>query len=382
MAYLPNIEITSGIRLEQEVVWLRFEYNDILRQAVKAIQGVSYDSKEKEWYLLKKDFNLNRCFELLKGVAYLDYSALKHHISSQEAKTAEGDYEKPNYEHRKSTLLPKGYLEKLEQKRYSQITIDTYSVYIKDFVFYFKGKTLETLTKSQINTYILDLCKRYNISVSQQNQRINAIKFYYEKVLGRQRELYDLDRPKKAHTLPKVLSQEQVKRLIENANNLKHKCIIALLYSTGIRRGELLNLKLSDIDSDRMQIRIESAKGNKDRVTILSQRMLQLLREYYLNNKPQYWLFEGPRRGHQYTASSVRQSLLSIAQRAKINRTVTPHMLRHSFATHLLEKGVDVRYIQSLLGHDSLKTTEIYTHVSNRDIKNINNPLDEILDSV
>lgn len=380
MAYLPKITISKGLLNEREVIWLRFDYNEALRQATKVIQGAHYDTKEKDWYFFKKDFNLNHCFQAFKGIAYLDYTALK------QAKTAEPTTTpttKPvqDYSYRNTTLLPKGYHDMLIQKRYSEQTIRTYSAYMKDFVHHFKGKVLETLTTNDINRYIISLQEEYNISASQQNQRINAVKFYYEKVLKRDKTFYELERPRKKNPLPKVLSKQEVKRIIDSCTNIKHKCIISLLYSTGIRRGELLNLKIEDVNSDRMQIRIEGAKGNKDRLTTLSKNMLPLLREYYLAYKPQYWLFESQEKGKQYSEASIRQLLNKAVNKAGINKRVTPHMLRHSFATHLLEQGINLRNIQSLLGHSSIKTTEIYTHISTNDMTNIINPLDQIFDS-
>lgn len=172
-----------------------------------------------------------------------------------------------------------------------------------------------------------------------------------------------------------MLSKEEVLAIIRHTNNIKHQCIVSLLYSAGLRRGELLNLKLTDVDSERMLIRVENGKGGKDRYTLLSKMLLQDLRQYYRIWKPKEYLFEG-QSGGKYSGRSVGQLLAQAAQRAGIRKRVTPHMLRHSFATHLLENGTDLRYIQSLLGHSSSKTTEIYTHVAVNSFKSIKNPLD------
>jgi len=269
------------------------------------------------------------------------------------------------------------YRNMLIQKRYSQNTQDIYCSYFKDFCIYFKNNEIKNISTEQINTYILSLIKSKNISISQQNQRINAIKFYYEKVLGKEKEYYELHRPKKEHKLPKVLSKNEIKRIFTVTTNLKHKCILMLIYSAGLRRSELLNLLLSDIDSERMVIRINSAKGKKDRISLLSENLLNLLRQYYKEYRPERYLFEG-QKGGKYSASSVGNILKKSARKAGIIKVVTPHMLRHSFATHLLEQGTDLRYIQELLGHESSKTTEIYTHVSKKAIDKIKNPIDEM----
>ncbi|MEA3295667.1 MAG: site-specific tyrosine recombinase/integron integrase [Patescibacteria group bacterium] len=283
---------------------------------------------------------------------------------------------KTKYKYRKDTLLPNGYLEKLEQKRYSNNTINTYTAYLKDFIYEFKNQNIASLSKSSINTYILKLVKQDNISASQQNQRINSIKFYYEKVLGREKQYYEIHRPRKEYKLPKVLSKNEVKEILNSSNNIKHHCILILIYSAGLRRSELINLKVSDIDSERMVVSINGAKGKKDRVSLLSRNTLNLLRKYYKEFKPEMYLFEGMK-GGKYSPTSVAKVLKNAAKKAGIHKNVTPHMLRHSFATHLLEQGTDLRYIQELLGHSSSKTTEIYTHVSKKAIDKINNPVDD-----
>jgi len=186
---------------------------------------------------------------------------------------------------------------------------------------------------------------------------------------------YELERPRKKKTLPIVLSKDEVKRMISTTKNLKHKCIISTLYSAGLRRSELLNLELGDIDSERMVIHIKDAKGNKDRYTLLSATLLEDLRVYFKQYRPKKYLFEGVG-GIPYSTSSVSTIVKRAAKKVKIAKTVTPHTLRHSFATHLLESGTDLRYIQLLLGHNSTKTTEIYTHVSTTNFNSIKNPLD------
>lgn len=273
----------------------------------------------------------------------------------------------------------KKYKNLLIQKRYSKNTIKTYCGYFQEFYSYFKDENLEKVTRENINNYILNLIKSKNISISQQNQRINAIKFYYEKVLNGQKLFYNLHRPKKVHKLPKVLSKNEVKEILDSSTNIKHKSILMLIYSAGLRRSELLNLRISDIDSERMVINIRGAKGNKDRISLLSTNMLCLLRKYYKEYKPKIFLFEGLK-GNRYSPSSVSNILKNAVLKAGINKKVTPHMLRHSFATHLPEQGTDLRYIQELLGHKSSKTTELYTHVSKRAIDKIKNPIDEFFD--
>lgn len=277
-----------------------------------------------------------------------------------------------------SAQLPQAYLDLLQRKRYSPSTIKTYSCYFIHFLNSFSGQDPKTITRAEINTYLLALIKAGNISASQQNQRINAIKFYYEKVLGRKKAYYNITRPKKEKKLPLVLSQSEVQQILATCTNLKHKCILMTLYSGGLRRSELLHLKIADIDSKRMLIRISNSKGNKDRYTLLSRTLLNLLRVYYLAYRPKCWLFEGPK-GKQYSATSIENIFRKAIKQTHINKHATPHTLRHSFATHLLEQGINLRYIQELLGHSSSKTTEIYTRVSKQKLSQIKNPLDILM---
>ena len=197
---------------------------------------------------------------------------------------------------------------------------------------------------------------------------INSIKFYYEVVLEMPNRFYSIERPRKQESLPKVISLEEVQAIIKNTNNIKHKCIVSLLYSAGLRRSELLNLKLEDIDSKRMVINVKHGKGNKDRQTILSESVLKDLRQYYIAWKPKVYLFEGKPK-QQYSPSSILQIIKKAAKKANIKKNITPHMLRHSFATHLMQNGIDIRKIQELLGHTSLNTTQGYLNLSDEFLK-------------
>ena len=269
------------------------------------------------------------------------------------------------------------YLDLLTRKRYSEHTIKTYGCYFKDFIRYFSDRDPKSITSTQIKQYLLDLIRERNISTSQQNQRINAIKFYYEKVLGRRKTHYHIERPRKVKKLPVVLSKDEIKELLNKTTNLKHKCILMTLYSGGLRRSELIKLEITDIDSDRMLIRIRNSKGGKDRHTLLSRQLLNLLREYYRIYHPSRWLFEGPG-GKPYSATSIENIFRRALKKSAIQKRATPHTLRHSFATHLLEQGINLRYIQELLGHANITTTEIYTRVSTHKLSEIKNPLDNL----
>ena len=211
------------------------------------------------------------------------------------------------------------------------------------------------------------------------NVIINALKFYYGEVLEKN-FIFEVKRPKKDKKLPVVLSKEKVKRILDVTTNIKHKAILMLMYSGGLRVGEIVRLKLENIDHERSLIHIKGSKGRKDRYTILSKRVLVVLRKYYNQYRPEKWLFEGAIPGKHISTRAVQAIFKHACEKAGIKKEVSAHSLRHSFTTHLLESGIDLRYIQEILGHKSSKTTEIYTHVSKTGIARIRSPLDTILE--
>jgi len=274
-----------------------------------------------------------------------------------------------------SGILEK-YTTMLQLKRYSSNTRKSYINAFQNFLVFFSHKKIDDLKKNEIQEYLLSQLEN-GTSSSFQNLQINAIKFYYEKVLGRKREIYDLPRPKKEHKLPAVLSEEEIIKLFKQVSNIKHKAILYLIYSGGLRLSEVVNLKITDIDSKRNLILIRESKGKKDRTTLLSQALLELLRDYYREYKPENYLFEG-QKGGQYSVRSVQNIFRMALSKSGIKKHATVHTLRHSFATHLLERGTDLRYIQELLGHANSKTTEIYTHITKKGLDKIVSPLDNL----
>jgi Site-specific recombinase XerD len=369
-----SISLKSTVHKGVPVIQICFPYQKEIIDLVKEKTGARWSQGLQCWLIPENSFDLHNFFEAFKGKAWIDYSRLK----TTPIPETTSEVKNRDYSHRANILLPQGYRETLEQKRYSDSTIRTYCAYFKDYMYHFRNAGLSEISTEQINNYILQLIRNEGISASQQNQRINAIKFYYEKVEHTEHRVFLIDRPRKKQTLPSVLSKLEIQQIIKNCSNLKHKCILSLIYSAGLRRSELINLKITDIHSDRGLIRIENTKGQKDRYSLLSVPLLEQLREYYKQFRPQNWLFEGPIAGNQYSATSIAKILNEASWKAGIRRKTTPHMLRHSFATHLLEQGTDLRYIQELLGHGSSKTTEIYTHVSRQHIGQIKNPLDDI----
>jgi len=261
----PDITLSSAIHREQPVVKVEFAWNRELIDELKARTNARWSANMNCWYIPKDKFVLGEFFTAMKPVAWIDYSAVKIVDEPENPKPKKRDYS-----HRRNIELPKGYTELLHQKRYSKNTIKTYTAYFKDFIHYFSESNLEKITSEEINDYLLNLIRKWDITNSEQNQRINAIKFYYEKVLRKERQVIDIERPRKEKLLPEVISKEEVRKILKATNNLKHKAIISVIYSCGLRRSEALRIKISDVDSKRMMIKINSAKGKKDRYVQLN----------------------------------------------------------------------------------------------------------------
>lgn len=266
----------------------------------------------------------------------------------------------------------------LRSKRYSENTIKTYMDAARSFLVFFRHKDSNAISNEDVILYNNEYILRNNLSASYQNQVVSAIKLYFMTVQDRKVEIESIHRPKRAKVLPNVLSKEEVKLILEALGNIKHKAMLCLIYSCGLRRSELLHLKLGDIDSKRNIVIIRQAKGKKDRISPLSLKVLELLRDYYKCYKPKVWLFEGHVKGEQYSEQSLQTIFKQAVSKAGILKPVTLHWLRHSYATHLLESGTDLRYIQELLGHSRSKTTEIYTHVSTNSLQQIKSPFDDL----
>ncbi len=359
----------------QKMIGIKFSPDRLIQNLIKGLPNPKWSQQYNMAYVENNKENLSIIFTTFRGNAWINYNRF---LSNKPVNTSNEIVDVEWYRKRKTVpdyrLCPEEYLLKLELKKYANNTVRTYVSYFEMFINHYKEKELNTINESDIRAYLQKLIHK-NVSNSYLNQVINSIKFYYEVVLGMPNRFYEIERPRKQSKLPTVISKEEILSIIGHTNNLKHKCIVELLYSAGLRRSELLNLKLLDIDSKRMLIRVESSKGNKDRYTLLSNTALTNLRTYVKAWKPQVFLFEG-RKANQYSAASVLSIVKNAASKAGIRQTITPHVLRHSFATHLLESGVDLRQIQVLLGHGSSKTTEIYTHVATNTFKEIKNPLD------
>ena len=266
----------------------------------------------------------------------------------------------------------------LLSKRYSKSTIKTYCDALRVFFTFHKAISIQHIRMQHIIQFNTEYIIGRGLSISYQNQFVNALKRFYLIIRNTNLIIENIARPRREHRLPNVLSKEEVKMLLNTIRNLKHRTMLCLLYSCGLRSGELLNLQPTHIDSKRNIILIKQSKGKKDRIVPLSPKILEMLREYYRYYKPKTYLFEGQNIGEQYDSRSLQLVLKQAVKKAGIHKPVTLHWLRHSYATHLLESGTDLRYIQELLGHNSSRTTEIYTHVSTKNIQQIKSPFDDL----
>jgi integrase/recombinase XerD len=355
---------------QKKCIGLQFTTNKVIQALVDTLPNVNWSKEFAMFYIPNNKVNLELIFKTFQGVAWVNgnFFFTEKVINADNPILNLERYRnrdtKAGYKH-----CPEEYLLKLELKRYSDNTVRNYVSCFEAYINHYYKEDPITLNEVDVRNYLQKLIQEGK-SNSYVNLAVNSIKFYYEIVHGMPNRFYSIERPRKQKQLPEVLSKEEIVKIINSTNNIKHRCIVGLLYSSGLRRGELLNLNVTDIDSKRMVVKINNAKGNKDRISVLSPSLLKDLQNYYKEYRPVKYLFEG-KKGDKYSASSVLKIIATAADKAGMRKKVTPHMLRHSFATHLLENGTDIRHIQLLLGHSSTKTTEIYTHVANRSFMEI-----------
>jgi integrase/recombinase XerD len=362
----PTIFLEQKSHQKELRLLLRFDYNTELISITKKLNDSKWSLTMQCWHLHFSQENIALITATFKDITNINFDKLpKKELFKRNLNPAE------------KTLLNNFYLF-LKGKRYSKSTIQTYTFFVADFVNFYTKKSLEEITNRDVELFIEKVFIERSYSVSSQRQFISALKIFT--VFYPQTRINDLslERPKKSRILPNVLSQEEILKIIQLTRNLKHRAIIVLLYSSGLRIGEVTSLMLKNIDILRRQIKVEGGKGRKDRFVVLATSYLPLLQNYLTTFKPAFYFIEGLE-GKKYSESSIRKFLFNSVQKAGILKKVTPHTLRHSYATHLLENGVGLRHIQELLGHAKPETTMIYTHVAKKDLLDIQSPLDTIL---
>ena len=360
--------IPSTVQHKGELrIKLEFEIDERLATAVKQLNGRRWSATLKAWHIPRDKKLLEQLLELLEE-KQISISGNDTHLKISKGEDA-GNYFIPDW--------MEDYVRQLKLRAYSYSTLKNYRNQILDFARYYKNRDAATLNKKDIELYLEYLCDTKKYAPASLNLAVNAIKFLYEKVWNLNRTVYFIARAKKPHQLPKVLPQSEIEQLFSSLSNIKHKVILYTAYAGGLRVSEIVNLKLSDIYGANLQLRIEAGKGKKDRMVMMSPKLYELLKTYYREYQPAYWLFEG-HGGEQYSTRSVQLIYKHAKEKAGLIRRGGIHSLRHSFATHLLESGIDIRIIQELLGHNSIKTTVVYTHVSKKILNKIPSPFDNL----
>lgn len=373
----PVVLFSTSNHKGRKILLIGFAYNSKLYEYLKEHNGILWSKSLKSFYLPYSRSATNTLFQYLRKEGYyIDYSALTPHTSSEESI---GQRKKIKSDQQIADILEhkiEDFTRWMAQKRYSKNTINTYESMLLVFFRFHYPKSVNEISEKDVLRFNTNYIMANGFSYTYQNQMINAIKLFFRQQVDTVLIIENLERPKKSKKLPVVLSIEEVKSIIQNTINLKHKTLISLLYSCGLRIGEALKLRIKDVDYERRFMHIKSAKGSKDRYVPIPKQMIGLLKNYLETYKPTEFIFEG-QNGGMYTTVSARQILKRSLHLSSISKPITLHTLRHSHATHLLENGTDLRFIQELLGHNSPKTTMIYTHVSTASLDKIKNPFDD-----
>ena len=396
-----TITLKSFLHRGGQQISISFDNDNALNQVVKKISGTRWSKTNKCWYILLNKENYTTIIQKFNNKAIINNTQLKQYLvqknkvvatspkAPQPVTVARAIIYKPAPKpvgaiHQLSPAniqALKLFTQHLILKAYSPSTIRTYSNELVQFLHAIKNQPAGSFTVPRLKDYLQYCFVTLKLSEATLHSRINALKFYYEQVLGQEKFFWEIPRPKKPDQLPKLLNAEELRKLFNALTNKKHKAMLFTAYSAGLRVSEIVNLKISHIDSTQMQIFIERAKGKKDRYVNLSPVLLDILRTYIkgYQPRPRKYLFESEQTLDAYPTRTIQQIFTNAKNKAGIQKEVGIHSLRHSFATHLLDKGTDIRFIKDLLGHFDIKTTERYLHVSNHKLVNIVSPLDDLM---
>lgn len=361
---MASIKISKDI--QQRKIVITFSYDPKFVAMVKSIEGHRWHPDKKHWSFPYSENILKEILSVFNGEEVQLDSTLQFSVT-----------QKVHAQPSKQSQTTEAVKKELKLRGYSQKTQKAYLHHIGRYISY-SAKDPKELDEKHIRDYMLHLIDKEKVSRAYHDQAVSAVKFLYDNVLRMPKTVGNLPRPKKEHKLPTVLSQEEVGQVLRAIKNQKHRAIMMLVYSAGLRVSEIVKLRVEDIDSNRNLIHIKGAKGRKDRYSVLSVVALRELKEYWKQYKPNRWLFPGAKMDRHISTRTVEAIFETAVKGTGIKKKISVHTLRHSFATHLLEGGTDLRYIQELLGHKSSKTTEIYTHVSNKDLGRIKSPLDNL----
>lgn len=413
---MKQVILKPIVHRNQECIGIYFQNDPSINNIIRKLAGAKWSQTNKCWWIPLAKESYNKLFFALNGKVTIEYSLLHQYLLEKKKGAAEVNQRIMRYPFLKPEekiqlpvennqlihsavklkseivsyktgriypvnvhVLP-SMKQKLKLKAYSPSTIKTYINEMAQLLQTIKNIPADDLTPEHLRRYLVYCFEKLKLTENTLHSRINALKFYYEQVLGREKFFWEIPRPKKHLLLPKVLGEKEIAALFNALENKKHKAILFTAYSAGLRVSEAVALKIKDIDSDRMQLLIENAKGKKDRYVTLSPVLLDVLRNYIkaIKPRPVKFLFEGEQVGEPYPTRTAQKVFQRAKEKAGIKKTVSFHSLRHSFATHLLEKGIDIRYIKEILGHFSITTTERYLHVSKEKLISIQSPLDDI----
>ncbi len=388
-----------------ECIGIYFDKSNFdIKEKVKQTGVCKYSNTNKCWYSTLSKENYSLIHSALKGSVLIDKSALYNYLAAKKNRSTyvtefpsvgikkERSISVPTktgnlvtYKSSKISQVNAHVLPAMEQylklKAYSASTCKTYLNEMARLLSELNDIPADQLNAGHLKRYFVYCFEKLGLKENTLHSRINALKFYYEQVLKKEKFFWEIPRPKKPLILPKVLNEEELSKLFNALKNRKHKAMLFTAYSAGLRVSEVAALKLKHIDSNRMQIFVENAKGKKDRYVNLSPLLLDILRSYvkHYSPKPKEYLFESEQTGGAYPTRTIQQIFKNAKEKGRIEKEIGIHSLRHSFATHLLEKGTDIRYIKDLLGHFNIKTTERYLHVSNKALVNIVSPFDDLV---
>lgn len=374
-----SIKVRKVVHNNENRIIISFPYEEELVLLIKKFEDARWSKTHRAWHIPQNKYNISDIFKVFKNKAWVDY----RDFSRKDVLVTTVESGKRGAKTVLEEKISAEAVEKIEKfrfwlhsRRYSPSTINTYLDSIRTFLRFYAFKKIQEIDNNDLIRFNNEYILANNYSASFQNQVVNAVKLFFKTIENSPLDIDAIPRPKRAKKLPNVLSKEEVKAILDTPTNIKHKAMLSLIYACGLRCGEILSLKPNDIDSKRNILHVKNAKGQKDRIVPLSEKIIVLLREYYKATKPKYYLFEGQTKGNRYDARSLQNVLKQSIAKTKITKPVTLHWLRHSYATHLLESGTDLRYIQEILGHNSSKTTEIYTHVSTKSLQQIKSPFD------
>ena len=370
-------------------VVLRFQYDKALIDAAKELTDARWSNRLKCWHVADCSDIITLLLKVFHGKAYVDYTALRPTIAEKIKAKRGMDHKAPlelqnRDEIKLSSLSPKGreYIDKfrswMDANRYPESTVNTYASMMEKFLKFSLPKEADDCTSDDLIKIINEYILPGGYSQSFQNQMISAVKKFYGHICLIAIDPGKVTRPVPRYRLPNVLIKDEVKKLLNSLTNEKHRLMLSIIYACGLRRSELLQLKLEDVERGRKLLHLREAKGFKDRLVPVSDKTIEMIDCYLTRYKPQKYLFEGQWAGEMYSATSLERVFIHACEMAGIKKKITLHSLRHSYATHLLESGTDLRFIQELLGHKSSKTTQIYTHVTTKSIQNIRSPFDDL----